>query len=237
LQQSDLVKAVFEFVILIFSLCVHECSHAWMASRLGDQTARLEGRVTLNPMVHVDPIGTLLFPAIVIFGPLYGFTFFGGMLVGWAKPTPVITRNFRKIVRDDNLTTLAGPLSNLLLVLVAFIVLVIDAKLLPNGGTVVYNSFIAALEPVEDFTPQPLVLLCALTILINLMLCIFNLLPIPPLDGSRLVRNMLPYNAVQTYDRIPFWVSYLLMIFVGGTIISAFVTPALRLILHGLAHL
>ena len=237
MQQSDLVKAVFEFVILIFSLCVHECAHAWMASRLGDQTARLEGRVTLNPMYHVDPIGSLLFPAIVIFGPLIGFNMFGGMLVGWAKPTPVITRNFRKIVRDDNLTTLAGPLSNLMLVLIAFIILLIDVRVIPNGRAVVFNSFIAALQPIEDFTPQPLVLLCALAILINLMLCIFNLLPIPPLDGSRLVRNMLPYNAVQTYDRIPFWVSYLLMIFVGGTIISAFVTPALRLVLHGLAHL
>jgi Zn-dependent protease len=237
LQQPDLVKAIFEFVILIFSLCVHECAHAWMASRLGDQTARLEGRVTLNPMYHVDPIGTLLFPAIVIFGPFIGFNMFGGMLVGWAKPTPVITRNFRKIVRDDNLTTLAGPLSNLLLVLVAFVVLLVDARVTPNGRAVVFNSFIAAIQPVEGFTPQPLVLLCALAILINLMLCIFNLLPIPPLDGSRLVRNMLPYNAVQTYDRIPFWVSYLLMIFVGGTIIQAFVTPALGLVLHGLAHL
>ncbi len=232
-----MVKAVFEFVILIFSLCVHECAHAWMASRLGDQTARLEGRVTLNPMYHIDPIGSLLFPAIVIFGPLIGFNMFGGMLVGWAKPTPVITRNFRKIVRDDNLTTLAGPLSNLLLVLVAFVVLLIDARVVPNGRAVVFNSFIASIQPVEGFTPQPLVLLCALAILINLMLFVFNLLPIPPLDGSRLVRNMLPYNAVQTYDRIPFWVSYLLMIFVGGTIISAFVGPAIRLVLHGLAYL
>jgi Zn-dependent protease len=208
-----------------------------MASYLGDQTARMEGRITLNPMAHVDPIGTLLFPGLMIFGPLIGFTFFGGMLVGWAKPTPVLTRNFRKIVRDDNLTTLAGPASNLMLVLAAFIVLVITAKIIPSGNIVVYNSFIAALDPAVDFTPHPLVLLCALTILINLMLCIFNLLPIPPLDGSRLVRNMLPYNAVQAYDRVPFWVSYLLMIFIGGTIIRAFVAPAIGLILRGLAHL
>lgn len=237
MEQSDLIKAVFEFVILIFSLCVHECSHAWTASRLGDQTARLEGRVTLNPMYHVDPIGTLLFPAIVIFGPFIGFNMFGGMLVGWAKPTPVITRNFQKIVRDDNLTTLAGPVSNLLLVLVAFIVLLIDAKMVPDGRNVVIGSFFAALSPVVGITPQPLVMLCALVILINLMLCIFNLLPIPPLDGSRLVRNLLPYNAVQTYDRIPFWVSYLLMIFVGGTIIRAFVSPAIALVVWGLVHL
>jgi Zn-dependent protease len=236
LQQFDFIKAVFEFVILVFSLCVHECAHAWMASRLGDQTARLEGRITLNPMYHVDPIGTLLFPGLMIFGPLIGFGMFGGMLVGWAKPTPVITRNFRKIVRDDNLTTLAGPASNLLLVAAAFFVLLVDARVVPNGHSVVLSSFIAALERVEGFTPQPVALLCALTILINLMLCVFNLLPIPPLDGSRLMRNILPYNAVQVYDRIPFWVSYLLMIFVGGMIIHAFVSPAINLVLRGLMH-
>jgi Zn-dependent protease len=236
LQQSDLIIAVFEFVLLIFSLCVHECAHAWMASRLGDQTARMEGRITLNPMVHVDPIGTLLFPALMVFGPFIHLSFFGGMLVGWAKPTPVITRNFRRIVRDDNLTTLAGPASNLLLVLAALLILVIDVKVVPNGNRVVVDSFIASLAPDEGVTPQPLVLLCALTILINLSLCVFNLFPIPPLDGSRLVRNMLPYNAVQVYDRIPIWVSYLLMIFVGGTVIWAFVNPALELVLRVLAR-
>jgi len=115
--------------------------------------------------------------------------------------------------------------------------LLIDAKMIPDGRNVVIGSFFATLRPIEGITPQPLVLLCALVILINLMLCIFNLLPIPPLDGSRLVRNMLPYNAVQTYDRIPFWVSYLLMIFVGGTIIRAFVTPAIGLVIWGLMHL
>src|SRR6202000_668936 len=106
---------VFEFVLLIFSLTVHECAHAWAASRLGDQTARLQGRVTLNPMYPCDPFGTLFLPALMIFGPLLGGGMLGGFLFGWAKPTPVITRNFKKIVRDDVLTTLAGPLSNLLI--------------------------------------------------------------------------------------------------------------------------
>jgi Zn-dependent protease len=237
LQQADFIKAVFEFVILIFSLCVHECAHAWMASRLGDQTARLQGRVTLNPMYHVDPVGTLLFPGLMIFGPFIGFSFFGGMLVGWAKPTPVITRNFRKIVRDDNLTTLAGPVSNLLIVLVAFIVLAVNIKITPDGHNVVLQSFIASLRPAGDITPQPLVLICTLAILINISLFFFNLLPIPPLDGSRVVRNLLPYSAVQAYDRVPIWASYLLMIFLGPMILRALFSPVLGLVFWSLVQI
>jgi Zn-dependent protease len=230
LQQSDFIKAIFEFVILIFSLCVHECAHAWTASYLGDQTARLQGRVTLNPMYHVDPVGTLLFPGLVIFGPFIGLSFFSGMLVGWAKPTPVITRNFHKIVRDDNLTTLAGPASNLLIVVLSFLVLAIMSIAIPEGHNVVLSSFLGALRPGGAVMLQPLPLLCSLAILINLMLCFFNLLPIPPLDGSRLMRNILPYNAVLVYDRIPIWVSYLVMIFVGGFILRLLLGPALEMV-------
>ncbi|MGA8728684.1 MAG: site-2 protease family protein, partial [Terracidiphilus sp.] len=147
MQSAAFLIAVFEFVLLIFSLSFHECAHAWTASLLGDQTARLEGRVTLNPMYHVDPIGTLLFPAIMIFGPLFGLSMFGGMLVGWAKPTPVITRNLRKIVRDENLVTLAGPASNLLLVIASLAVLIVMSIAIPNGRMIVVTSFIASLSP------------------------------------------------------------------------------------------
>lgn len=232
MQSTAFLIAVFEFVLLLFSLSFHECAHAWMASRLGDQTARLEGRITLNPMYHVDPIGTLLFPAIIIFGPFFGFTFFSGLLVGWAKPTPVITRNFRKILRDDNLTTLAGPIANLIIVVVALIGLAILSFVLPNGHQIVIRSFLTALNPrmAAVALPQPAVLLCSLAILINLSLFFFNLLPIPPLDGSRILRNILPYNAVQAYDRIPIWISYLLMIFVGGYVLMALLRPSLNLV-------
>ncbi|MGC9158202.1 MAG: site-2 protease family protein [Terracidiphilus sp.] len=236
MSSSAFVIAVFEFVLLLFSISVHECAHAWMASRLGDQTARMVGRVSLNPMDHIDPIGTLLFPAIVIFGPLFGFSMFSGLLIGWAKPTPVNTRNFSKIVRDDNLVTLAGPASNLLLVIVAFLMLAVLTVVLPNGHSVVMSSFFASLHAIPGFTPQPVVVLCTLAILINLSLCVFNLLPIPPLDGSHLLRNLLPYGAVRAYDRIPIWVSYALMILVGGAVIMAFVSPAIHLVIWGLVH-
>ena len=222
---------------MLFSLSFHECAHAWMASRLGDQTARLEGRITLNPMYHVDPIGTLLFPALIIFGPFIGFSLFSGFLVGWAKPTPVITRNFRKIVRDDNLTTLAGPVSNLLIVVVAFTILAIVALVIPDGHKVVIISFLSVLRPGEGIIPHPLLLVCSVAILVNLCLFFFNLLPIPPLDGSRILRNLLPYNAVQVYDRIPIWVSYLFMIFVGGFVMSLLLSPSIALVCYGLARL
>lgn len=231
---SRFLIAIFEFVLLIFSLSFHECAHAWMASRLGDQTARLQGRITLNPMYHVDPIGTLLFPALIIFGPFIGFSFFSGLLVGWAKPTPVITRNFQKIVRDDNLTTLAGPVSNLLLVLGAFIVLAVISAAAPNGHMLVLSSFAGGLDMTAPSGLQAAVLLAVLAIEINLSLFFFNLLPIPPLDGSRVLRNLLPYNAVTFYDRIPIWVSYLLMIFVGGTVIMMLLRPSMALVYFGL---
>src|SRR5580658_9296055 len=228
LQQSDFIKAIFEFVILIFSLCVHECAHAWTASYLGDQTARLQGRVTLNPIYHVDPVGTLLFPGLAIFGPFIGFSFFAGMLVGWAKPTPVITRNFRKIVRDDNLTTLAGPASNLLIALVAFLILAVIS--LTGGHELVMSTFGGGIAVGVPTAMPAFVLLNILAIEINLSLFFFNLLPIPPLDGSRLMRNILPYNAVVVYDRIPIWVSYLFMILLGGTLIRLLLGPALGMI-------
>ena len=236
MQSERFVIAVFEFVLLLFSLSFHECAHAWMASRLGDQTARLQGRITLNPLAHIDPVGTLLFPAMVIFGPLIGFSV-PFMLVGWAKPTPVITRNFKKIVRDDNLTTLAGPISNLILVLLALAGLTIMALAMPNGGAMVQLSFAIALRIAPATGAQPVALLFSLAILINLSLFFFNLLPIPPLDGSRVVRNMLPYNAVQQYDRIGGWISYILMIFVGGFVLSLLLTPALVLVFSFLLRL
>jgi Zn-dependent protease len=230
LSSAAFIIALFEFVLLIFSLSVHECSHAWMASRLGDQTARLEGRVTLNPMYHIDPVGTLLFPAIIIFGPFIGMSMFSGALVGWAKPTPVISRNFRKIRRDENLVTLAGPGANLMLALVALAMLIGIAIAAPSGRDIVLSTFQGGLLQGVGSGLQAMVLLGVLAIEINISLLFFNLLPIPPLDGSHLLRNLLPYNAVQTYDRIPMWVSWLLMILVGGFILRLLIGPSMAVV-------
>jgi Zn-dependent protease len=236
LQSSDFLIAVFKFVLLLFSLSFHECAHAWMASRLGDQTARMQGRVTLNPLYHIDPVGTLLYPALVIFGPFFGFGV-PLMLIGWAKPTPVITRNFARIVHDDNLVTLAGPASNFILVGVAFLVLAIICLAVPGGQVLVVESLRGLLVLNAPSALQAIVVLAVLAIEINLALFFFNLLPIPPLDGSRVVRNLLPYNAVQQYDRIGGWISIVLMIVVGGFLLRLLMGPVYALIFFLLVSL
>jgi Zn-dependent protease len=201
-----------------------------MASRLGDQTARMQGRVTLNPMPHIDPVGTLIMPAIIIFGPFIGFTLFSGILIGWAKPTPVISRNFAKIRRDENLVTLAGPISNLLLAVLATVILLVVIHAVPDGRQIVNFTAQGMLLPGVNSSVQAVALLGIAAVQINLALLFFNLLPIPPLDGSHLLRNILPYNAVQSYDRIPMWVSWMLMIFVGGYIMRLLLTPAFAIV-------
>ncbi len=220
---TDFVVALFEFVLLVFSLSVHECAHAWTASLLGDQTARLQGRVTLNPIYHIDPIGTLIIPGLAIFGSLFGM---GGFLIGWAKPTPVITRNFKKIVRDDVLTTLAGPASNLMLALMGFLGLAAIVKFqghLPDAEAVMTNV-------------QALFILCRLSVLVNLALFFFNLLPLPPLDGSRILRHFLPYNWISAYDGMGMF-SFILMIFAGGPIVRFLMSPTLALVQFALNSL
>lgn len=224
MDPHTLVIGIFEFVLLIFSLSVHECAHAWTASLLGDQTARLQGRITLNPVPHIDPIGTLLFPALAI------FLFPGGFLFGWAKPTPVITRNFKKIVRDDNLTTLAGPASNLLIVLAAVLVLIAISFASPAGNELVLSTFAGVLSANLGTPLGAIVLLAVLAIQLNLALFFFNLLPIPPLDGSHLLRNVLPYNAVQVYDRIGGFLSWILMIALGRIVLGLLMAPSMQLI-------
>ncbi len=230
--------AIYQFVILIFSLCVHESAHAWMASRLGDQTARLQGRITLNPAYHVDPIGTLLFPALGIFGPFIGLGGMGRFLIGWAKPVPVNTRNFRKIVRDDNLTTMAGPASNLLIALLSFAGLLAIIHAVPSGRELVINAFVGgevnmSEQPVLNTT----ILMLTLSIFINLSLCLFNLIPVPPLDGSHVFRNMLPYQAVQTYDRIPFFASLLILLILGRPVVRFLMMLVMTPIFWGIQHL
>ena len=227
MSQQEIVIKIFQFAILVFALSLHEAAHAWMASRLGDQTARMLGRVTLNPVKHIDPIGTLLIPLAMLFLPMYG-----GFLIGWARPTPVNTRNFKRVTRDDILTTLAGPASNLLAAIAATLALVILVHATPTGALAVRELIMGAVDP-SLMTSSPVVfpmaLIFYLGIWLNLILAVFNLLPLPPLDGSHIFRHMLPYNALRIYDSLGM-ISLILMLLVGGRVVMFFVGPALALI-------
>lgn len=196
-QETALI--LFEFVALIFALSFHECAHAWTASYFGDQTARMLGRVTLNPVKHLDPLGSVILPLVSAFAHF--------PLIGWAKPTPVTTRNLRNIKRDDILVTLAGPASNLALAIICLILLLAMKHTVPGGAAAVLNAAllstrIEGASLVGQGAVFPIALLLYSSIVINLLLAIFNLLPVPPLDGSRILRHYLPYRALQAYDNI-----------------------------------
>jgi Zn-dependent protease len=228
-DNAALVQGIFELVLVLFSLSFHEAAHAWMASRLGDQTARMLGRVTLDPTKHIDPIGTVLIPAIAIFGPLFGFGGFGRFLIGWAKPTPVQGRNFKHFVRDSILTTLAGPVSNLILATAATLLLLAVSHFVPGGSQAVHGIALG----IMDFNPgsflSPLVMLLYLGIFVNLSLAIFNLMPFPPLDGSRILFFVLPTRFQAAYESMGIF-SLILMVIVGGRLVGFILGPAIYVV-------
>jgi Zn-dependent protease len=228
MSQQEIVLKIFEFVLLLFSLSLHEAAHAWTASRLGDQTARMLGRVTLNPAKHIDPVGTVLLPLAMLFLGPYG----GRFLIGWARPTPVNTRNFKNYVRGDVLTTLAGPVSNLLISFVCMIVLIALAKTSPIAAGLVRGLVYGGFDPsAMGAAPAlfPAVLLLYMALTLNLFLAFFNLLPLPPLDGSHLIRHLLPTSMLRVYDQLGI-ISLLLMFIFGGRLVNLFVGPALQFV-------
>ena len=227
MNNLHVVLILFQVAVLLFALSLHEAAHGWMASRLGDQTARMLGRITLNPLPHIDMVGTILVPALSVFA--------GWPLIGWAKPTPVNARNFKNFVRDDVMTTLAGPGSNLLMAVAALVALLV-LKLV-SAHTVV-AAIVSVQMGVADAgvvngSPVvfPLALLLYYAVFLNLLLVAFNLLPLPPLDGSHLLRHMLPYNWLRIYDSLGI-VSMILIFIFGGRLIGLFLNPAMALFNH-----
>lgn len=186
----------------MLSLSVHEWAHAWTAHKLGDDTARNQGRLTLNPMSHIDPMGTIILPALLVFSG-------SGFFFGWAKPVPISPTRFSRHVRMKTgvvLTAAAGPISNLVLALLMGLML----------------KFI----PMIDMQGSPLETLVFLMFQINIILAVFNLIPVPPLDGNRVVVGLLPDKAEQSYYRFMEQYSFIVplafmaLILFGGEVIQ-----------------
>lgn len=176
----DFARVFITFIVLLFSLTVHETAHAWTADRLGDPTARLLGRVSLNPVVHADLIGTVLFPLLAIIGNV--------PLIGWAKPVPVNINRLRRGRRDYVIVAAAGPASNLLLALGASIAL----SLLT----------VSPMRLGEPNVSAPVAALLVQAMLINVLLAVFNMIPIPPLDGGNVLSGLLPGSVASKFDAI-----------------------------------
>lgn len=160
---------VYTIVVLLSAVILHECAHGWVAYRLGDPTAKRLGRLTLNPLRHIDPVGTILVPAVL--------NFFHLMPLGWAKAVPIDPSYFRNPRRDMMLVAAAGPGINLLIALAASGVLRLEIP-----------------PAVSEF--------CIIAVVINLLLAIFNLTPVPPLDGSRIIMGILPYRWARVYSQL-----------------------------------
>jgi Zn-dependent protease len=180
---------------LLLAMVFHEYAHGWVANRYGDSTARLEGRLTLNPVAHIDPFGTILLPLLCLIFP-------SGILLGYAKPVPVNAWNLRNPRRDMALVAAAGPGMNLLLAIASALalsaVLAIDASVadsISTGGPGVRRDLLGMIL-------VPLAWMCTYSVLINVVLLVFNLIPIPPLDGGRIMVSLLPPRQAEALSRL-----------------------------------
>lgn len=196
----DILQIVISLFVLLFAITIHEASHGWAAFKMGDPTAYSLGRVSLNPLVHIDPLGTVILPLILVLMSAPPF--------GWAKPVPVNPMNLRNPRKDNLIISAAGPLSNLSVAIIAFLLIQVlkgaDPQLLYRGAT----SFSSGLF-----------LILYYFVLINVILAVFNLIPIPPLDGSGILMGFLSPEAADKYERIqPYGFFIVLLLIMTGFI-------------------
>lgn len=184
---EKLSEIFIQLPVLLFSIVLHEAAHAYVADKLGDSTARRYGRLTLNPLPHIDMVGTILLPIISIV--------FGGLMFGWAKPVPIDTRSFKKIKKSIFFVSFAGPLSNFILAILCTFIL----------------AFMVLHVPSDFYLFKSLKDMAFYGIRINIVLAVFNLLPIPPLDGSKMLSTVLSYKAMKIYEQIS---NYSFLIFI-----------------------
>ena len=189
---------------LVFAITVHEVAHGYIAKGFGDYTAHRQGRLTLNPMAHIDPVGTIIIPSLLVW--------MGGLVFGWAKPVPINPNNFYRPKRALFFVALAGPITNLLM---AFL-----------WSLLMFLSQVSLENPSPSLIEQFIVLMCQTGIFINLVLMIFNLLPIPPLDGGRVLRSLVNEKYGRMIDNVePFGIFIVL-----GLLFFGLLEPVFRIV-------
>lgn len=205
---QKILTYVVQFAVVMFAISIHEAAHGWMANRFGDPTAKLQGRITLNPIAHIDLIGTIIFPLMLIL--------MGAPVFGWAKPVMVNPLNLRNPKRDHMYIAASGPLSNIFTGIAAIIVFI----LLKRVGIV------------DLVNPGIITLLLFYLIIINIFLAIFNLIPIPPLDGSGIIEGILKGEALEFYQKIrPYGFIILILIIYAG-VLDIIARPILSMVMN-----
>ena len=211
----NIVDIFFQMVAFLFAVSFHESAHAWSADQCGDDTARLLGRVSLNPVKHIDPIGTLILPLIGLFTR--------GSVFGWGKPCPVNPLRLRDKVKGDIIVSLAGPLSNAVLVVVCLLLLYVVAATGPEGKHIIRQVIYDQREATSSIL-MPITILLYFSLRINVILGIFNLFPIPPLDGSHVITHILPEPIKSYYLNFGMMGLFVLVVW-GGPLLSAVISP------------
>ncbi len=201
---TDVFRIVVQFAVVLFALSVHESAHAWTADKFGDPTAKLMGRVTLNPLAHIDLIGTIIFPILL--------AVIGAPVFGWAKPVMVNPNNLRNRRRDGMLVSAAGPISNLLVA----------------GATIL--AFLA-LKGTGLLASPPLFTILLFLIIINIYLAVFNLIPIPPLDGSGVLEGMLKGGALRAFEAVRPYGFFILLLIIYSHLLDFIADPIFHLVM------
>ena len=218
---TDLVgQLIIYIVVLLLAISAHEAAHAWMSHKFGDDTAYLLGRVTLNPVKHTDPIGTLLIPIVSFIGASNGVFV---PLIGWGKPTPVNPLRWRNKELANVMVSLAGIMANLILAVVGFVLL----RICFQTGLIVLGEGGGRLGSFEE----PAFMLLMQVLMMNLSLAIFNLLPVPPLDGSKVLYSVLPAGAHQTLEAMERFSFIILIGLMYFGVIGAIIAPVRRLVI------
>jgi Zn-dependent protease len=210
---------VIQLIAFALALSVHESAHGWVAERLGDPTARWLGRITLNPLKHIDPFGTVLFPLLL--------AVIGAPIIGWAKPVPFVARNLRNARRDPALVGLAGPVANVLFAAAVTAALLVFKALLPDFRPLLAAAVVGGPAAVKGVL-APLLALLYWVAAINLVLAVFNLVPIPPLDGSHVAAALLPPRLSWQYAQIGRYGMFILFALMWTGFFGNLFLPVLR---------